>query len=253
MATKSTDAGDRTFQLAAGGGAALLAAILFAVRFCSGVPMPAKPPAPTRSRVGRRRLLASADATPIAYKNYVESDAAAAAVAVPTVADMGKKLVYRVDEAHHGLEPGDPPLDVAGLRLSVIAVGRREHARPGPRHREPGRPRPRLRHRHQAELRDARVRGARHPAVQRDGRAPPRRRPAERVRVARRHGARDRSGRDARAVAARGLLRESSSPAGDRNRAAPGPGPQAAPADGRPSLQRGRCHRAFVPGWNRVR
>jgi len=121
VATKSTES-DRPFQLAVAGGAALLAAILFAVRFCSGVPMPAKPPAPSVSQASANELIASADSTPIAYKNYVESDASAAGVPVPTMADMARKLPYRVDESHHGLEPGDPPLEVAGLRLSVIAA-----------------------------------------------------------------------------------------------------------------------------------
>jgi len=36
---------------------------------------------------------------------------------------MQKKLAYRVDEARHTLEPGQPPIDLAGLRLHVERSG----------------------------------------------------------------------------------------------------------------------------------
>lgn len=118
MAGTSTD--DRTFEYASVAGAALLAAILFGVRFCSGVAMPPKPPPPHLDPTSARDVLASADATPLAYKGYLEVDAQTAGVPVPSPEAMGKKLVHRIDEAHVGLSPGDPPRDIAGLRLSVV-------------------------------------------------------------------------------------------------------------------------------------
>lgn len=117
MAT-STD--ERTFQLATIGGAAALAAALFVLRFCGSVSMPPKPPAPQLDTMGARDVLASNDATPLAYKGYLENDAHDAQVPVPTVEAMGKKLVYRVDEAHRGLAPGDPPVEIAGLKLQAV-------------------------------------------------------------------------------------------------------------------------------------
>lgn len=123
MAT-STD--ERTFQLATLGGAAALAAILFAVRFCGGVSMPAKPPPPHVDTAGARDVLASHDATPLAYKGFLENDAHDAQVPVPTVEAMGKKLVYTLDENKRGLQPGDPPVEVGGLKLqAVIQAGAR--------------------------------------------------------------------------------------------------------------------------------
>lgn len=53
------------------------------------------------------------------YKGFLESDAAAAGVRAPTIEEMSRKLPYRVDEARHVLEPGQPPIEVAGLRLHV--------------------------------------------------------------------------------------------------------------------------------------
>ena len=118
MATTSTD--DRTFEYGSIAGAAVLAAILFGWRFCSGVPMPPKPPAPHVDTASARDVLASADATPLAYKGYIQEDAEQAGVPVPTVEAMGKQLVHRIDEGKTTLGPGDPPRDIAGLRLSVV-------------------------------------------------------------------------------------------------------------------------------------
>ncbi len=114
----STD--DRTFQLATTGGAAALAVALFALRFCSGVSMPPKPPPPHLDTASARDVLASADATPLAYKGYLEGDAQLAGLPVPSVESMGLRLAYRVDDVRRGLAVGDPPLEIAGLRLQVV-------------------------------------------------------------------------------------------------------------------------------------
>jgi len=62
----------------------------------------------------------SADATPLAYKGYLEGDARTAGVALPSITEMGKRLPYRVDDMHRGLSPGDPPVEIAGLRLQAV-------------------------------------------------------------------------------------------------------------------------------------
>lgn len=111
---------DRTFNIATIAGAAVLAIALGALRFCGGVKMPPKPPKPAVDRVGASEVLASADATPRVYQGYLSHDAEAAGVPVPSPAVMGARLVSRLDEARHPLSPGDAPIDVAGLRLSVI-------------------------------------------------------------------------------------------------------------------------------------
>src|SRR5262245_18859523 len=82
--------------------------------------MPVKPPKPAVDTTSARDVLASADATPLAYKGYVESDAELAGVPAPSIDAMGRRLAYRVDDAHRGLAPGDPPVDVAGLRLQAV-------------------------------------------------------------------------------------------------------------------------------------
>lgn len=53
------------------------------------------------------------------YKGFLESDAATAGAPVPSIADMSKKLSYRVDEVRHVLNPGDAPIEVAGLRIHL--------------------------------------------------------------------------------------------------------------------------------------
>jgi hypothetical protein len=111
---------DRTFQYVTIAGAVALAIALGSLRFCGGVSMPAKPPAPHVDRAAASDVLASADATPRVYKSYLDHDADVAGVRPPTIEAMGARLVGQVDESRHALSPGDAPIDVAGLRLSVL-------------------------------------------------------------------------------------------------------------------------------------
>jgi hypothetical protein len=113
----STD--DRAFEYGSIAAAALIAALLFGWRFCSSVPMPPKPAAPRLDTANARDVLASADATPESYKAFVENDAEKFGVPAPSMEAMGKVLVPRSDDGHLSLSPGDPPRDIAGLRLSV--------------------------------------------------------------------------------------------------------------------------------------
>ena len=81
--------------------------------------MPAKPPPPVAVSGTERQLLARSTSTPQVYESYLQNDAAAAGKPVPSIEDMSKKLAYRVDEARHVLEPGQPPIEIAGLRVHV--------------------------------------------------------------------------------------------------------------------------------------
>lgn len=110
---------DLQFRMGSLVGAFVLVAIITYVRFCGSVSLPPKPAAPSGPSGTQRELLVRSAGSPAVYKGYVDSDAAAAGVRAPTLEEMSKKLPYRVDEARHVLEPGKPPIDVAGLRLRV--------------------------------------------------------------------------------------------------------------------------------------
>jgi hypothetical protein len=120
VATTPTDGRDAIAQYASIAGAGALAAVLFGVRFCGGVSMPPKSPPPHVDPASARDVLASANETPLAYKGFIETDARDAGLPVPTVEAMGRRLVPRLDEQQIALAPGDPPKELAGLRLSAI-------------------------------------------------------------------------------------------------------------------------------------
>jgi len=50
----------------------------------------------------------------------VARDAAEAGVRAPALDEMSRKLPYRVDDARHVLEVGQPPLEIAGARLRAL-------------------------------------------------------------------------------------------------------------------------------------
>ena len=66
--------------------------------------------------------------SPTVYLDYLRSDAAAASTSVPTLADMQRKFAYHADDSTRSLAPGDPPIDVAGLRLHLEVSGRGDRA-----------------------------------------------------------------------------------------------------------------------------
>lgn len=106
------------------GGIALVLGIVGA-RFCGSVEVPAKPPPVTTAaaRGHGGQLLAHASATAQVYLEHVRQDAEAAGVRAPTLDDMKRKLVYRMDGARHVLEVGEPALELAGLRLAAVQAG----------------------------------------------------------------------------------------------------------------------------------
>src|SRR5258708_7556854 len=106
---------DQQFRLSVLLGGAVLVAAITAVRFCGSLSLPAKPPPPTGPSGTQTQLLSKSMGSPEVYRKFLEDDAAAAGVRVPSVAEMSRKLPYRVDEARHVLQPGEPPIEIAGL------------------------------------------------------------------------------------------------------------------------------------------
>ena len=101
----------------------MLVAVITYLRFCGSLSLPEKPPPLQGPQGTQRQLLSSSASTPSAYREIIERDAAAAGVRAPTVEEMGKKLVYRVDDSRQVLEPGKPAIEVAGLRLRAERSG----------------------------------------------------------------------------------------------------------------------------------
>lgn len=110
---------EQQYRLGVLAGAVMLVAVITYLRFCGSVGLPPKPPPPAGPSGTQTQLLSKSTTSPTVYQGFLESDASAAGVRAPTIAEMSRKLPYRVDEARHVLEPGKPPIEVAGLRLRV--------------------------------------------------------------------------------------------------------------------------------------
>jgi hypothetical protein len=110
---------DQQFRLGVLVGGALLVATISYLRFCGSVSLAPKPP-PPRGPIGTEsQLLSQSTASPEVYRKYLENDASTAGVRAPSIEEMSRKFAYRVDEARHVLEPGKPPIELAGLRLHL--------------------------------------------------------------------------------------------------------------------------------------
>jgi hypothetical protein len=116
---------DTRFRITGLVGGLVLVVLIAYLRFCGSVSLPAKPPPPVGPTGTSRQLLAQSIGSPAVYESFLEHDAAAAGVRAPSVDDMSRKLPYRVDEARRSLELGQPPVEVAGLRLHVERAGDR--------------------------------------------------------------------------------------------------------------------------------
>jgi hypothetical protein len=114
---------DAQFRVGVVVGGIVLVAVITLVRFCGSLSLPAKPPPLQEPQGTQRQLLSSTASSPGVYRDYIEHDAAAAGVRVPSVGEMSKKLVYRVDDSREVLEPGKPAIEVAGLRLRAERSG----------------------------------------------------------------------------------------------------------------------------------
>lgn len=114
---------DQQFRIATIAGAVALVMVMTYVRFCGSVSLPAKPPPPTGPTGTQTQLLTKSTASAGVYNRFLETDAAAAGVRAPSVGDMAKKFPYRVDDGRHVLEPGKPPIELAGLKLWLERTG----------------------------------------------------------------------------------------------------------------------------------
>ena len=114
---------DKQWRIGVLAGALGLVAVITYLRFCGSVGLPPKPPPPTGPSGTQTQLLSQSAGSPEVYRAFLVSDASSAGVRAPTIDEMSKKLPYRVDEARHVLEPGKPPIEVAGLRLRVERTG----------------------------------------------------------------------------------------------------------------------------------
>src|ERR1700744_4774718 len=88
------DAMQPQFRIRVVAGGIVLAAVITYLRFCGSLSLPPKPPPLQGPQGTQRQLLSSSASSPSAYRDYIEHDAATAGVRVPTVEEMGKKLVY---------------------------------------------------------------------------------------------------------------------------------------------------------------
>ncbi len=116
-------ASDSQFRLGVLVGGAFLVGVITYLRFCGSLSLPAKPAPPSAPSGTERQLLARSTGTPAVYQSYLEHDAAQAGKPVPSIEDMARKFPDRVDDARHVLEPGQPPIEIAGLRVHVERNG----------------------------------------------------------------------------------------------------------------------------------
>jgi hypothetical protein len=116
---------DRTFKMIVAASAAALVGALMFVRFCGDLAVPAKPDraVQTASVVPATDVLVAASASPAAWQGFLENDAVTAHVVAPTPQEMTRVLPHAVDNKPRTLAPGAPPVEVAGLRLSVERDG----------------------------------------------------------------------------------------------------------------------------------
>jgi hypothetical protein len=110
---------DEQFRLGVLAGGVALVVGISVVRFCGSVSIPEKP-APTYATGTQSQALTKSTASQAVYLEYLAKDAAAAGVRTPTIEDMTRKLAYRVDEARHVLEVGQPAIEIAGVRLELF-------------------------------------------------------------------------------------------------------------------------------------
>jgi hypothetical protein len=119
---KSVSISDAQYRLGVSATGAALVVWICAVRFCGSMSFPVKPPPPASLATPASKLAANAASTAAAYDDFLARDAYAAGLRTPTREAMGRKLPYRVEEARHVLEIGDPPVVQAGLELRALHV-----------------------------------------------------------------------------------------------------------------------------------
>lgn len=119
---RSVSITDAQFRIGVGVAGIALVAAITTVRFCGSVSLPPKPPAPVALHGTSSELLTRSSASPVVYQDFVTRDAARAGVRAPTLDELSRKLPYRSDDTRHVLGVGQPPLEIAGVRLRAIRV-----------------------------------------------------------------------------------------------------------------------------------
>jgi hypothetical protein len=114
---------DPQFRLGVAIGAVVLVAGVTSVRFCGSVHLPEKPTTLAPMRGSTTELLASSAQTQNVYRELLNKDAVAAGVRTPSIDDMSHKFAYRSDDVRHVLDVGQPPLELAGLKLRAVHAG----------------------------------------------------------------------------------------------------------------------------------
>ena len=82
--------------------------------------MPAKSTPPHSVSSTESQIMSKGNTSPAAYLEFLAKDASSLGVRTPTLEEMSHKLVYRVDEARHVLEVGQPAIELAGLRIRAM-------------------------------------------------------------------------------------------------------------------------------------
>ena len=111
---------DGQFRLGVVAAAIVLGLGIGTVRFCGSVSLAPKPSPPANVSAPTRDLLSKTSGSPAVYQDFLSKDASSAGVITPTYEEMTRKLSFRSDDARHLLEVGQPPIDLAGLRLSAV-------------------------------------------------------------------------------------------------------------------------------------
>ncbi len=117
---KSVAISDGQFRLGVIAGGIGLALVISSFRFCGSLSLPPKPPPPTEAHGTSTQLLTKSQASPAVYQDFLAKDAGVAGVSAPTIDAMSRKLSFRTDDVRHVLEVGEPPIEVAGLRLAAV-------------------------------------------------------------------------------------------------------------------------------------
>jgi hypothetical protein len=118
---------DAQYRIAVVGAGLVLALGIGSARFCGSVSLPPKSQAPAPVSGGGAApgddLRKKAVVSPQIYQEWLQRDAAAASVRTPTLDEMSRKFVNRVDEGRHVLEIGQPAIETAGLKLVALRSG----------------------------------------------------------------------------------------------------------------------------------
>lgn len=110
---------DTQFKAGVFGAAGVLVLGITLLRFCGSVSLPDKPAFKEPTRGTSQALADQTNASPVVYQDYLVKDASAAALRVPSLDDMQRKLLFRIDESRQVLEVGQDAIITAGLKLTA--------------------------------------------------------------------------------------------------------------------------------------